>query len=487
MKYMMNIGNSRKRVGTAVPVASLRSRAGASASGSNGTFADAAVFLDWLAATGQRAWQILPLSPTHLEPGSASVHARSPYKGYGIGLDPKYLPSWAAKIAPTSRQFAAFEKRNKDWLADHSLFCALRDRFGTDDWRRWPRDLRFRRPAALKEWSARHAVEIRRHAVEQWRLWTVFEGLRRQAKRSGIVLIGDLSFYLPVQSPLVWAHRGCFGLSVGGRMDRVSGVLGVPRSYFGLQVWGHPLYRWRGSGQRRRILEIWKLRLRQAAGIYDLLRFDHAMGFFEFGVIDPKGKARNFYRRGPGAAVFAKLVRYARSLGLQPIAEDLGDRVLGLRRTIRSLRIRGVRVFRFAYNEGIKRPDEAHLEVGSYPKNIAAYTSSHDTEPLFGYMRLLKPAEKRAMARRLGVRFTADDRRLAARFRDRVVGSPADLVIVPLQDWLLTSERINVPGTERPKGDRNWRWRMSGPVEELPKRVDGISRRGLRPPARRPF
>ena len=67
------------------------------------------------------------------------------------------------------------------------------------------------------------------------------------------------------------------------------------------------------------------------------------------------------------------------------------------------------------------------------------------------------------------VEYSADETLLASRLRGAVLASPARYSIIPIQDWLLTRDRINVPGTERPTGDRNWRYRMDVRVERLPK------------------
>ena len=70
----------------------------------DGTFATGLIFLDWLKKTNQSAWQILPLNETQLEPGSSTKHIPSPYKSYGIGLDPKYLSESFVGMYPSSSE-----------------------------------------------------------------------------------------------------------------------------------------------------------------------------------------------------------------------------------------------------------------------------------------------------------------------------------------------------------------------------------------------
>jgi 4-alpha-glucanotransferase len=80
---------AEKRLGTLVPMAALRSLQ--NHEHDQGTFDDGALFLEWLQQSHQSLWQLLPLHTTQLERGSQIKHVPSPYKGYGIGLDPKYL------------------------------------------------------------------------------------------------------------------------------------------------------------------------------------------------------------------------------------------------------------------------------------------------------------------------------------------------------------------------------------------------------------
>jgi 4-alpha-glucanotransferase len=57
---------------------------------------------------------------------------------------------------------------------------------------------------------------------------------------------------------------------------------------------------------------------------------------------------------------------------------------------------------------------------------------------------------------------------MATTIRNKIIKSPAKIVIIPLQDWLLTTERINVPGTEKEINDTNWQYQMSVAIEDLP-------------------
>jgi 4-alpha-glucanotransferase len=425
--------------------------------------------LEWLAATGQRAWQILPLSQTHLEPGSTDKHVSSPYKGYGVGLDPRYLAGEWASHNPSPDELANFIKEESDWLNGYSLFCAIRDTLGTDDWTAWPDEgLRLHDPEALSAWRASHQEAVGKIQLEQWRLNRAFTALRARAEELEIEILGDLPFYIPLRSPLVWANQECFDLEPDGGLRRVSGVPNGPQSHFGRQVWGHPLYRWDSAKINNRIADLWRLRLNFFSRLYDRLRLDHAKGLFNFGVIDLTDPDADCYRYGPGRPMLDRIVEQARTCGIELFAEDSGDRITELRQALNELEIPGIRILRFAYNEKKKRIEPHFAEVPNYPDNAFAYTSTHDTITLISYVKAMTEAEKRHVCEHIGVTYADDDELLANRMRQALIDSPAGHAMVALQDWFLWPNRINVPGTEQPTDDPNWRWRMPQPIEDLP-------------------
>jgi len=458
-----------KTIGTAAPISALRSGIDGSDRLASGTFETGRLFLAWLAETGQGAWQFLPLSETHLEPGSRRTRVASPYKGYGVGLDPRYLSAKDAGATPSRAALAAFRKEHAAWLPTYALFCALRDRFGTDDWTTWEKGIRFRKPEALRRWRRELAEQVVAHETLQWRLHASYGALRADAKRKDIRILGDLPFYLPLRSPLVWANRACFDLGADGRPRRVSGVPDGPQAHFGRQVWGHPLYRWNAKGAWNAIARLWRQRIRYHAGLYDMMRLDHAKGLFSYGAMDMRTPPRDMVLKGPGAALLRGLIRFARTSGLTIFAEDAGDRLEGLRATLLKLGVPGIRILRFAYNEKRKTIEHDYADPANYREDAVAYTSTHDTETLMGYLRLLSTEEKRHLCAHVRVEYSDDGELLAARLRGAVLASSARFAIIPIQDWLLTRDRINVPGTERATGDRNWRYRVSVPIERLPK------------------
>lgn len=455
-----------KLIGTLVPISAIFSLK--NAENDKGTFASGLIFLDWLKKTKQSAWQLLPLYQTQLEPGSVTKHIPSPYKGYGIGLDPKYLPSLFIGIHPTESEKNDFIADNHEWISDYALFCALRDYFKTDDWRCWDKDIRNRNPKAIAEWSNKLAEKIDNHIVTQWQLYTAYSQLKQKAKKLGITLIGDLSFYICLQSPLVWAHQDVFLIEKDKTTRYVSGIPNSASSLFGRQIWGHPLYNWEVENCREAIIAFWKIRLRYMTKLFDLIRFDHAMGFFKYGVMDITNKDNDTYKKGPGSSIFEELIQFNYNIGVKSFVEDGGKNLIKLRGSMRKLKIPGIKIFRFAFDEKRKKVNKEYADLSTYQTNIVAYTSMHDTETLLGYLQSLTPKQKQILAEASGVLYDANDKIFAKKLRDAVLTSPAHTVIIPIQDWLLTTDRINIPGTELPVNDPNWQFRLKIPIENLP-------------------
>lgn len=452
----------KKIIGTLVPLSALHSLKFPQ----YGMLETGELFLDWLAKTGQSAWQLLPLSETQLEPGSKDIHIPSPYKSYGIGLDPKYLSHKAKHVIPTKEELDSFREDNIYWLEDYSLFSTLRDQFGTDDWTTWDEDIRKRTPLVLEKVKKQKQEQMHKYILEQWQLQKTYASLKEKAKKYNILLIGDMPYYVGLKSPLVWAYQKAFILLPNGTMSKVSGIPQTPNAYFGRQVWGHPLYNW--AKEYQNVISLWKLRLSYSKTLFDVIRIDHAKGFFHYGALDPLHSSKDAYETGPGLRALSDIVDFCKYIGLSIFAEDAGMRFHELRTALSIFHVAGVRIFCFAYNNKTHTLIPHNADVCNYPKNTYAYTTLHDTEPLIAYVKKLSRKEKKLLAHAAHVELPKDDKAFAKKLRQAVINSPAKAVIIPIQDWLLTEDRINTPGTEKEKNDPNWHYRLHVPVEDLP-------------------
>lgn len=451
----------QKQIGTLVPISALWNQAG-----DRGTFNVAKQFLRWLNATGQSAWQILPLHQTHLEIGSKDIHIPSPYKSYGVGLDPKLSESELSNLDISD--YDKFIKQNEFWLADYALFCAIRDELETDDWRSWPTDIKTRIPEAIESWKSRLDDKVEAHSREQYYLHREFDQFHHLASQHRIELIGDLPFYLPIQSPLVWANQKAFNLSPAGEMLTVSGVPETPSSHHGRQLWGHPIYLWHDFEARIVAMRLFKLRIKYLSGLFDNIRLDHARGLFLYGALDPIDQSQDKFIPGPGSLALEELIHFARRQNSKVFVEDTGEGLAEFREMINKLEVPGIRIFRYALDEKHNRVISIYADIEKYPVNSVAYTSTHDTETLLGYLKLLSIEQKQLLSQYTRADYNPDDKIFAVNLRERIITSPSSVVIIPIQDWLLMTHRINLPGTEQEISDQNWKYQVEFPVENLP-------------------
>jgi 4-alpha-glucanotransferase len=452
-------------------------------------------WVDRLHDAGQRWWQALPLGPTGC--GNSPYSALSSFAGNSLLVSPDLLmedgllsPSVceAGRGLPKSavdfdavipfkhrlldlawrnfhsstrpelrREFERFCSEEAHWLDDYALFRALKARFGGADFLDWPQDLVRRRPSALER--ARHelADAIDESRFGQFLVSRQGNRLKGYAHERGVFLIGDLPFFVSLDSSDVWANPECFLLDPDLRPRFVAGV---PPDYFSAkgQLWGNPVFDWEAlhrSGYR------WCIdRLKSLLAHVDLVRLDHFRAFCAAWHVPPTAQTAEpgHWVPGPGAAFF-EAVRA--DLGHLPfIAEDLGiitPDVVALRD---KCELPGIRVFQFGFDGN---PGNPHLPHNCVP-NTVAYTGTHDNNTTQGWFESL-PEHVRQTARSYAGQHSSATSEIAWNFIRSVWTSKAGLSIAPLQDLLNlgVEGRMNVPGV----ANGNWGWRCT---EEMLKR-----------------
>lgn len=438
-------------------------------------------FVDFLAAAGQKVWQLLPLGPVR---GDGSPYASpSAFAGDPRLIAPYWLGEWGwlkeEELLPPSEgpcpdgahyheqllrrgweRFCAappegyedFCQREKAWLEGYALYEATHRQEKGRPWYEWPPELRGRVPEAIAAQSQRVRREMDYVKFQQYcfdRQWTA---LRRYANGRGITLLGDMPLFLALDSADVWQHPDFFQLNDDGRPRKVAGV---PPDYFSAdgQLWGNPQYDW--DVLKRTGYRWWIDRFRHALTRVDRLRIDHFRGLSAYWEIDGDAKtaAEGRWVKGPGWEFFAAVER---ALGTLPfVAEDLGvvtDEVEELRK---DWKLPGMKVLQFEmFGNGTPRVGAA------FPADCIAYTGTHDNNTVAGwYEEDLTAEERRRLSSCGGFAREASGVEMAARLVEMLYAGNARLVIVSAQDLLgLGSEaRMNRPGTV---GGRNWRWRL---------------------------
>jgi 4-alpha-glucanotransferase len=454
-------------------------------------------FADFLAGTGQRLWQILPLGPTG--------YANSPYQCLSVFagnpllmslerlvegrlLEPadlegvpsfpkdrvdydsvvefkmpllkKSFEAFETKAAPSEReQFEVFCEQNASWLETYSLFMALKDAHDLAAWNTWEEDIQKRDPKSLENWKRKLNHEIRYHKYQQYQFFEQWSELKRYCNEQGIRLIGDMPIFIALDSAEVWSHPEMFHLDDSGRPTVVAGV---PPDYFSKtgQLWGNPLYRW--GVMARDGYAWWIERFRATHALVDIIRLDHFRGFEKYWEVPGTDVTAMNGRwvSGPGVEPF-QAVR--RTLGTLPvIAEDLGVITPEVDALRDQLSFPGMRVLQFAFGSDPKADD---YKPHNYPRNCVVYTGTHDNNTTVGWFRgkdvrdcteskQQRETEKQSVLKYLGT----DGHEINWDFIRLALMSVADAAIIPLQDVLgLGSEaRMNLPGTT----EGNWCWRF---------------------------
>jgi 4-alpha-glucanotransferase len=459
--------------------------------GSGDLGASAFHFVDWLAAAGQKLWQILPLGG--IGPGNSPYMSSSAFAGNLLLIDLAELqqrgwltaqelqpdaafsesrlnfaavvPWRRARLERAAQQFAAtaspaeladlaaFQTAQSDWLNDYALFMTLADAHGWRDWCDWPATLAQREPAALQAARVQYAPQIAFWTFCQWCFFRQWHAIKRYANERGIQIVGDAPIFIAYQSAEVWANPGLFELDAQGRAQVVAGV---PPDYFSPtgQRWGNPLYRW--SAHQADGFQWWIQRVRRTFELVDIVRIDHFRGFADYWEI-PASEPTAMHGRwvtGPGAALF-DAIRAA--LGELPvIAEDLGELTPEVTVLRQQLDLPGMRILHFAFGGHHSNSYLPH----NFDANTVVYTGTHDNNTSQGWWAEITETERQHARAYLNLSHQPDP---AADIHWQLIraacASVANTAIHPLQDvlGLGVACRMNLPGV----GQGYWEWRFT--------------------------
>jgi 4-alpha-glucanotransferase len=454
-------------------------------------------FADFLASTGQRLWQVLPLGPTDY--GNSPYQCLSVFAGNpllislerlveGRLLEPADLESvpsfpkdrvdydsviefkmpllkksfetFQREATPGEReQFEIFCQQNASWLETYSLFMALKDAHGLAAWNTWEEDIQKRHPKSLEHWNKKLNYEIYYHKYQQYQFFKQWSELKKYCNEHGIRLIGDMPIFIALDSAEVWSYPEMFYLDDSGRPTVVAGV---PPDYFSKtgQLWGNPLYRW--DVMARDGYAWWIERFRTTHALVDIIRLDHFRGFEKYWEVPGTDTIAMNGRwvPGPGVEPF-KVVR--KTLGTLPIiAEDLGIITPEVDSLRDQLGFPGMRILQFAFGSDPKADD---YKPHNYPRNCVVYTGTHDNNTTIGWFRgkdvrdCTESKQEREREKQSALKYLGTDgHEINWDFIRLALMSVADTAIIPMQDVLgLGREaRMNLPGTT----EGNWRWRF---------------------------
>ncbi len=449
--------------------------------------AEARRFVDFLATAGQSLWQVLPLGPTGfgdspyqcfsgwagnpllislegmVEQGrlNASALAGAPQFSEGR-VDFERLIPWKMSVlesaTPDVLGLGAFGEANRHWLDDFALFMALKERNHGMAWTRWEPGARDRNPQALDKYREELAHPIATQKFLQFVFFEQWRELREYARERGVRIMGDLPIYVAHDSADVWTHRQYFQLDAQGNPTAVAGV---PPDYFSQtgQLWGNPIYRW--DALARDGYRWWLDRFRAAFEMADLIRLDHFRGFeayWEVPASEPTA-VNGQWVKGPGAALFHAAQAALGELSF--VAENLGVITPEVEAVREEFGFPGMAVLQFAFGTDAQAPT---FRPHNYPREVVAYTGTHDTDTTEGWWRSegrgesTRSEEDIRRERDFAMRYlNTDGGEIHWTLIRTLEASVAETVLIPMQDvlGLGTEARMNQPATL----GGNWRWR----------------------------
>ena len=441
-------------------------------------------FVDFLIATGQSVWQILPLGPTGYD--NCPYSSFSAFAGNPLLINlallvktgdlqksdlPTPIPSmdkvdFIAAIKnqlPLLQQACENFKQNADsqrrqtfdqfcfdqayWLNDYAFFDALRENQQYCGWQQWPKEIRLRKPSALHNWGNKFKNAIYRQKYLQFVFFEQWTALKNYANQKGVLIFGDMPIFVAENSVDVWANQEQFYLD---EEDQATLVAGVPPDYFSNtgQRWGNPLYRWERMMENN--FSWWRARFHRNLELFDLLRVDHFRGFSACWAIpaDEPTAENGHWMKVPGEQLFTRLQQEQKTLPI--VAEDLGIITPDVEALRDHFTFPGMKILQFAFDSG---PDNPYLPDHHLPNSVI-YTGTHDNNTSLGWWRALDAAGKQRVKDYL----QRPCREMPWPLIDIALASVAKLAIIPLQDILSlpATSRMNTPGTVT----GNWRWRF---------------------------
>ena len=304
---------NRKLAGTLVPVFSLRTRKSAGI----GDFGDLKTMIDFVASTGQKVLQLLPINDTTIthtwtdsypyscisvfaiHPQYANLHALPELKDakaraeaektcaelnaldkidyekvndFKINYLRQIFNQEGEKMMKTA-EYKAFFQDTKQWLVPYAQYSYLRDKNGTADFNLWP-DHQVWDEAERKALTDPKTAAYKNVAFfyfVQFVLDRQMQEAHEHAKAKDVILKGDIPIGVNRNGCDVWMEPRYFNLN---------GQAGAPPDDFSAngQNWGFPTYNW--FEMLKDGCQWWNRRFQNMARYFDAYRIDHVLGFF---------------------------------------------------------------------------------------------------------------------------------------------------------------------------------------------------------------
>lgn len=477
-----------KKAGILWPLASLNGSHGI------GDFGKASYdFIDISKKAGFDMWQILPLNPLGF--GNSPYQPYSSYAGdeiyisldmlYDDGLleekvahleqkdrvDYNYVRDFKGKYL--KKAYLKFKEKNLenseaykkflefDFVYDYAVFLTLKKANKLIAWNEWPSE--------EKNWIIDKKLDLKAFEDQinyeifiQYTFFDQWMKLKSYANKNGIKIIGDVPFYVGLDSLDVWQNQKYFEITEEGKPILIAGVPPDAFSDKG-QRWGNPIYKW--SEIEKDDFKFWIDRLRYNAKLYDIVRLDHFRAFDTYWQIDAKNDTAIIgeWIPAPGYKLFDIIEKELKDVEF--IAEDLGTMMPGVYKLRDHYDLKGMVIIQ----ENL-RPWENHFIEAT--ANSAAYPGTHDNKTLFQWYGELDKTQQESIKdyfKTLGINHGD----IREDFFDYVMGMESEYVIISLADILGIGQeaRINEPAT---LSDKNWSFKLKN-LDEYKEKADFLN------------
>ena len=244
--------NRQRRAGILLPVSSLPGPYGIGTLG-RGAYR----FLDRLADSGMKIWQVLPLLPTNYGDSPYQSCAAEALNYYFIDLDflqkdgllekeeyafldwetdarrVDYEKLFRLRVNVLRCAFLRFDTSSAEWkkfleegkYSDFALFMSLKSRFGYLPWSQWPAEYRDFDENRIRAYEKENRRDIEFWQFTQYIFLGQWRALKAYANSKGIEIMGDMPIYVSSDSVEMWKYRKeLFLLDDGGNPAAVAGV-----------------------------------------------------------------------------------------------------------------------------------------------------------------------------------------------------------------------------------------------------------------------
>ncbi|MEI6557797.1 MAG: 4-alpha-glucanotransferase [Rhodospirillaceae bacterium] len=410
-------------------------------------------------------------------------------------------PAEAEEPSARATAFRAFQAEGGEEMYRFALFEALHEHFfGSDftrwNWQDWPAAYRDPASPEVAAFAAAYPDRVSFFQYLQWLADQQLGDAAAKARGAGLAVgfYRDLAVAVSPGGATAWAEP--LAIALGAR-------IGCPPDQFNLkgQNWGLAPFSPIGLVETayRPFIAVLRANMRHAG----MLRIDHVMALQHLYWIPPDGGIGGYL-----SYPFRDLVRLVALESHRNrcivIGEDLGTVPEGFRPAMEQAGILSCRVFYFERGH-----DGGFLPPGAYPASALVTATTHDLATLAGFWQ----GRDLAWRSRLGLYPSAEIRDGEARSRDHdrwrlldalaaagvlpdrlhprhgripaldddlaaaiyrfLARSPAQVLMVQIEDLLLDPEQPNLPGTvaEHP----NWRRRLALALDQIG-RLDGVAR-----------